>query len=261
MSDESDSIDRFSPRAGEYDRHRPDYPDALFEHLESRGLVELGTRVADVGAGTGIFSEQLIGRGAEVWAVEPNAAMRTLAENRLQSRSQFHAVPADAEDTRLDDASVELVTAAQAFHWFDAEAAGEEFRRILRPPKRVALVWNIRDVDATPFTEAFEECVAAHGIDYEDVYARYDRYVDSLREFFGGDGEQGVYTHRSFEHRQTLGQTDLLGLVGSFSYMPRPSDEGFEEMIADFQALFDEHVREGTVELRYETQLFFGTLD
>lgn len=258
---QSDSVDRFSPRAGEYTRHRPDYPDEALDYLESRGIIDLGTEVADVGAGTGIFTEQLIARGCKVWAVEPNAAMRTLAENDLQSRNMFHSVPADAEDIRMDDDSVDVVTVAQALHWFDIEAAREEFRRILRSPKRVVLLWNIRKFDANPFMEDFEDVVAEYGIDYEDVYERYDKYVDSLDEFFGGDESDGVYTHRTFDHIQPLDRQGLLGLVTSFSYMPRPSDDGFDEMVSDIQGVFDDHAEGGEVEMLYDTEMFFGTLD
>mgnify|MGYP006306543733 CR=1 FL=1 len=123
------SVERFSSRAAEYSRHRPSYPQAALDRLEQEGWVEIGTKVADVGSGTGIFSEQLMGKGCRVWAIEPSSEMRGIAEGTLGSRSQFHSVTGDAGSIPLDDDSVDLVCAAQAFHWFDVEAARRERER------------------------------------------------------------------------------------------------------------------------------------
>ncbi|MFB6351839.1 MAG: class I SAM-dependent methyltransferase [Bradymonadaceae bacterium] len=248
-------LKRFSPRAAEYTRHRPEYPPALLDFLEEQGWIGIGTEVADVGAGTGIFTEQLIGKGCEVWAVEPNGAMLSMAQNRLQSRSQFHGVPADAEDIRMDDRTVDLVCVAQALHWFDLEAARSEFERILRKPERVALLWNIRDREASPFMAGFEDLIAEYGIDYEAVYERFDDYIGDLDNFFGDS-----YDHRTFDHPQTVGEQDLIGLVTSYSYMPRPNNENFDEMIESLRELFADHADGGTVDIQYDTELYYGLL-
>jgi len=255
--DQRDSVRRFSPRAAEYTRHRPAYPRELLDFLGGEGWVGMGTKVADVGAGTGIFTEQLIGKGCEVWAVEPNGAMLTLAQTRLQSRHQFHGVPADAEDIRIDDETVELVTAAQAFHWFDLEAARSEFDRILQPPGRVALIWNIRDPEASPFMEALEDLIAEYGVDYEAVYDQFDDYIDRLDAFFG---DSSSYDHRTVDHTQTVDRQGLIGLVTSFSYMPRPNDDDFDAMIEELQTVFDDHADGGTVDVWYDTELYYGRL-
>ena len=254
-----DSTDRFSARAAEYTRHRPNYPQALLDFLEGEGWIGIGTQVADVGAGTGIFTEQLIGKGCEVWAVEPNGAMLSMAETRLQGRNQFHAVPADAEDIRIDDGSVDLVTAVQAFHWFDLEAARSEFTRILRSPKRVALVWSVRDPEASPFMEAFDDILQQHALEYDEVFDRLDARLAELDDFFGGT-EGDAYRHRTFDYTQTVGLQGLFGLVTSFSYMPRPNDDAFDAVIADLQDLFDDYADGGSVDIEYDTELYYGVL-
>lgn len=258
--EQMDSVDRFSARAGEYMRHRPEYPQAALDFLEEQDYLGMGTKVADVGSGTSIFTRQLIGKGCEVWAVEPNAAMRTLAETQLGERAMFHSVPADAEDTRLDDGSVELVTAAQAFHWFDAEAAREEFSRILQSPKRVAFLWNIRDREGSPFMEALEDVIRTHGENYDEIVGGYERHVEKLEAFFGGTRAEGAFDHRTFEHSQTVDEHGLLGLVTSFSYMPRPNDEGFDAMVEALREVFADHAEAGSVEIQYLTELYYGTL-
>lgn len=259
--DELESVRRFSPRAGEYARHRPDYPRELFEDLERRGYLEIGTKVADVGSGTGIFTEQLIGKGCEVWAIEPNGAMRSIAETQLMTRNQFHSLTGDASNIPLGDDSVELVTAAQAFHWFDTAGARSEFERILRPPNRVALVWNIRDREASAFMESLEALLDEHGEDYEEVRDAYENQIGRLDSFFDGTRGDGAYELRTFSHRQSVGLHGLLGLVNSFSYMPSPGADEFNAAVEDLEDLFAAHADGGSVELVYETRLFFGTLD
>ncbi|HSH75785.1 MAG TPA: class I SAM-dependent methyltransferase, partial [Longimicrobiales bacterium] len=107
--------------------------------------------VADVGSGTGIATELFLRHGNTVFAVEPNEAMRRAAERRLGGHPGFRSVSGAAERTGLPPGTLDLVVAAQAFHWFDAEAAREEFARVLRKPRRLALIWNTRDKEATAF--------------------------------------------------------------------------------------------------------------
>lgn len=254
------SVRRFSSRAGEYARHRPSYPTAALDKLETVGYLELGTSVADVGSGTGIFAEQLIGRGCEVWAVEPNGAMRTIAETSLGDRHQFHSVAGDAADIPLDDDSVELVSAAQAFHWFEPDAAREEFLRISQPPHRVALLWNIRDPHGSAFMEALEDVLDEYGVDYGHVVGNYHEQVEQMEPFFGGSEGDGAYHHRTFDHVQPLDLQGLIGLITSFSYMPRSGADGFEASIEALRALHEEYADDGSVEIVYDTQLYFGEI-
>lgn len=128
----------FDGVAAEYERSRPGYPEAAVEWI-----VPAGARDAlDLGAGTGKLTEPLLARGLRVAAVEPLAAMRAVIEDRLPAAT---ALAGSAEEIPLPDASVDLVTVAQAWHWLDAERASAEIARVLRPGGRLALVWNRRD--------------------------------------------------------------------------------------------------------------------
>ena len=152
--------DRFTGRAGAYAAGRPGYPaasiDVLFEGLgDPREVV-----AADLGAGTGISSRLLAERGATVLALEPNAAMREAA----QPHARVQWLPGTAEATGLGEASIDLVTAFQAFHWFDHARALREMVRILRPGGRAAVVYNERD-ERDPFTAAYGELGAQYQTD------------------------------------------------------------------------------------------------
>lgn len=251
----TDPTRRFSGRVRDYDRWRPGYPRGILDRIAGEGLLPPGVVVADVGAGTGRLTRLLLDRGARVIAVEPNAEMRAACERRLGGREGFRAVDGRAEATGLDDGCVDLVTAAQAAHWFDLEASRREFRRILRPGGSVALIWNLRRSGATPFMAAYEALLREHGTDYERVaHDGLDRA--SLDRFFGA----GRYGSGSLPNRQVLDREGLRGRVLSASYVPAPGEDGHEALIAALDALFDAHARDGLVRLDYDTCLHLGAL-
>src|SRR5262249_648330 len=145
-----DPTSRFGARVDDYVKARPSYPAGLLAVLARECGLDKKSIVADLGSGTGIFTRLLLESGATVYAVEPNDEMRAAAERDLASE-RFHSVRGRAEATTLPDASIDLATAAQAFHWFDVEATRRELVRILRPAGLAVLVWNDRDAQATPF--------------------------------------------------------------------------------------------------------------
>src|SRR5207249_4322865 len=115
------ATERFSSRVEDYVRSRPSYPSAAIDLLASRCGLSPAAVVADIGSGTGILTELLLASGAQVIGVEPNDAMRAAAEARLGARARFRSVKGTAEATTLPPASIDLLVAGQAFHWFDVE--------------------------------------------------------------------------------------------------------------------------------------------
>src|SRR5690606_36616857 len=155
LSQPNDPRTRFSGCAGDYAGWRPRYPAGLIPRLRDAIGLRPEHIIADVGAGTGISAEPFLENGNTVYAVEPNAEMRRAAEARFARYPGFHSVDGAAEATGLPDAGVDVILAAQAFHWFDRARAREEFRRILRTPGWLVLAWNTRRTDGTPFLRAF----------------------------------------------------------------------------------------------------------
>ena len=139
--------DRFTSKADIYKKYRPTYPTELIDYLYAQAGFSKESIVADIGSGTGIFSRLLLERGNRVYCVEPNGDMRQTAEKDLSSFENFYTVGAPAENTGLLERSVDFVTAAQAFHWFDRQRFKSECRRILKDCGKVLLVWNIRDYE------------------------------------------------------------------------------------------------------------------
>src|SRR6266536_1302519 len=136
----ADAKQRFSNRVADYARYRPGYPPAVLDLLRSECNLRPGHVIADIGAGTGLLAELFLKNGNRVFGVEPNREMREAGERLLADYPQYTSVDGIAEATTLADASVDIITAGQAFHWFDREKARAEFARILRPSGWVALV-------------------------------------------------------------------------------------------------------------------------
>ena len=162
----TDPTRRFSSRVDNYIKYRPGYPSAVIDTLASEcGLTEQ-LIVADVGSGTGILSELFLKHGNPVFGVEPNREMREAGERRLKQYPNFTSVNGTAEATTLPDRSMDFITAGQAFHWFDRIQTRKEFTRILKGGGWVALIWNDRHIDTSPFLCAYEDLLRQYGIDY-----------------------------------------------------------------------------------------------
>lgn len=245
-----DPTTRFSDRVADYVLHRPGYPEALFDGLD----LAPGAVVADIGAGTGLSSAPFLDRECEVWAVEPNAAMRAAAVQHLGGRRGFRCLGGSAEATTLPDAAVDWVSVAQAFHWFDRSAARAEFRRILRPAGRVVLFWNVRQVVGSEFLVGYEDLLARHALDYREVdHRNVGRAV--LEEFFGG-----AFESRAYRHTQAFDLDGLAGRLRSSSYTPPPDHPGHDAMMAELARLFRRTQHKGTVAMEYVTEAHLGAL-
>jgi ubiquinone/menaquinone biosynthesis C-methylase UbiE len=250
----TNGITRFSSRAEAYAKYRPDYPSGLVKTLESECRLTTDSVVADVGSGTGILTELLLKNGYRVFGIEPNEAMRVFAEETLRDYRQFQSVDGSAEATALSDDSVDIVIAAQAFHWFDREKTKREFRRILKANGWVALIWNERRLDSTPFLRAYEDLLLQYGTDYHEV--RHENVAVKLAEFFSPDEFKLV----NLDNVQHFNLAAFQGRVASASYTPERGDPNFEAMATGLKRIFDEHNRDGTVTFEYDTRIYYGHL-
>lgn len=250
----ADSVNRFNSRVENYAKFRPTYPNLILDLLATEcGLTE-SSIVADVGSGTGIFSELLLRNGNPVSGVEPNAQMRSSAENLLSQYQLFRSIEGSAEATTLDPDTFDFVTAAQSFHWFDRTRARAEFARILKPNGWVVLIWNERRLNSTPFLRAYEQLLLKYGTDYQNI--RHENVSGEIAGFFSRQG----FWFKSFENIQTFNLEGLLGRTLSSSYIPEPGDPTFDLMIASLRDVFDKHQQRGTVAFEYDTKTYYGQL-
>jgi ubiquinone/menaquinone biosynthesis C-methylase UbiE len=252
------STQRFSSRVEYYVKARPKYPNAMLRFFQNDlGLSPIHS-IADVGSGTGFLTELFVRNGNLTYAVEPNAPMREAAEVYLKDWQNFHSVDGTAEATTLADHSIDFVTAGQAFHWFNPELAAKEFQRILKPGGLVALIWNERLTDASPFMQQFHQLIETYRDKGELGRARLGDNVntENIRQFFGASG----FKIAKFENPQTLDREGLIDRIVSSSYMPLPSDPRYEDLLKEAKSLFDVHQQSQTVQILHETRLYYGKI-
>jgi len=208
--------------------------------------------VADIASGTGIFTRLLLENGGRVFGVEPNADMRQAGEEYLAEFPNFTSVSGTAEQTGLPDHSVDLVTAAQAAHWFDREKALREFQRILRPGGYLALLWNDRRLDSTAFDREYEQMLLDYGTDYPEV----KRLDNETGKFFGSF----KCDLRVLPNFQDFDYEALKGRLLSSSYAPQIGHPSHVPMLAELRRIFDAYQHGGLVRMEYDTKLYFGQL-
>jgi SAM-dependent methyltransferase len=245
---------RFSSRVDHYLRYRPGYPPELLDLLKNECGLTPESIVADIASGTGIFTRLLLENGNRVFGVEPNAEMRRAGEQFLTGYPRFVSVAGAAEATTLPDHSIDIVTAAQAAHWFDRPKARREFARILKPGGWAVLIWNERQTDATPFLRAYEKLLLTYGTDYKEV--RHERTTAEIDGFFA----PSPFQERAFEMGQAFDYPGLEGRLLSSSYTPLPEHPNYDPMLRELRRIFAEHELDGQVTLLYTTRAFYGHL-
>jgi len=268
LSGARDPTKRFSERVNDYVKYRPSYP------LESLAVVrkELADAkvIADIGSGTGIFSELLLKviYDGEVPAktsikknligIEPNKEMREAGETMLKPWIEvgaFQSLDATAEQTTLPDHSVDVISVAQAFHWFRPKESHIEFNRILKPGGLVILIWNERLVSQinSEFMIEHEVLMKKYAAEYEKVH--YKNLVDETRfnMFFTG----GFKIH-SCDNHQLFDLEGLKGRVESSSYCPAKGDPNYDPLIKGLESLFEKNQKDGKIRFDYTTNLYYG---
>jgi SAM-dependent methyltransferase len=251
----ADSKQRFSSRVADYVRYRPGYPLALVDLLRRECGLSPRHVVADVGSGTGLLGKIFLDHGNRVIGVEPNAEMRAAGDDLLAGYAAFSSVAGSAEATTLAESSVDFVTAAQAFHWFEPAAARAEFARILRPGGWVVVAWNDRRIAETAFGRAYEALLVRYGSDYTQVKDAYPEAED-MEAFFG----PGNFARRELENFQEFDLEGLQGRLRSSSYAPREGHPNHEPMMAALRDLFSASQNAGRVRMDYTTQIYLGRL-
>ena len=253
MKTRPDSTLCFSNRVPDYQRARPSYPTGLITLLRDEIGLGPGCTVADVGSGTGILTGLLLDTGSRVIGVEPNDAMREAAEGLLGQHSEFQSVAGTAEDTGLPTDSVGVVTAAQAFHWFDVEKTSREFWRILRRAGAVALIWNHRHSGGNTFLRAYERFLEEWGRGYTDIRTSWEAEA-SVARFFG----QEEILHRRFPNEQVLDCEEFEARFLSSSYAPSRDGAKGPAALSALRRLFHDHSVDGTVRMTYDAQVYYG---
>ena len=244
--------DVFTGKAEVYAKYRPSYAEKFIEHLYTEVGFKNSSIIADVGSGTGIFSKILLKKGSTVYLIEPNKDMHERAKNSLTEYQNCFCVNSSAEKIELKDKSVDFVTAAQAFHWFDRELFKGECKRILRPGGKVVLTWNSRITDS-PLVMENDEINRRHCADYKGFSAG-NNLVDSeeYKQFFKN------VDYREFKNNLYFSNENFIGRNLSSSYAPKPDTVEYKLYTSELNKLFNKYEQSGKVLMPNITISYIG---
>ncbi|MBC8527876.1 class I SAM-dependent methyltransferase [Christensenellaceae bacterium NSJ-44] len=244
----------FEGKAACYAAGRKGYAQEVYDFIASQAPAGEYPVAADMGSGTGLFAQGLLERGYAVLGVEPLAQMREMAQDRLGSMVRYRAIPQSAEQTGLDSGSIDLITAASAFHWFDWDRVRREWARILRPGGKVFVIQNYR-VYEDELTKAQHAVCARYGKHFTSLNHGYEKVASGCEMFFA---DKPTRVDIAFDQIYTAEQFIARGL--SSSYAPAPGEDGYEGYREGLQRSFERFEEGGRVTMRNRTAIWCGTL-
>lgn len=237
-----------------YTSFRPSYPRGVIEVLRKEIGFSWEWSVADMGSGTGILSRLFLENGNIVKCVEPNDEMREMSVRNLKDLKGVQFIKGTGENSGLPDCSVDLVSCGQSFHWMDPQLAQQEFKRILREEKWVALIWNDRVMDPETFTGRYESVVRRYSREYHSSGSTV-LDLEDFESFFKGN-----FKKFEFPNLQKMTLDAVIGRYRSASYAIDSSDPSYVNLTGDFSKIFKQFEVKGKVEMTYLTKLFLGNL-
>lgn len=247
-----DSVQRFDGRADVYAMGRPSYASEFIESLYTQFGFSNSSVIADIGSGTGKFAKQLIERGSFVHCVEPNEDMRNAAVKYLKQYDNFDVVNGTETNTLLSDCSVDFVTVAQAFHWFDTVLFAEECKRILKPDGKVFLIWNRRDLSSEVNRRCFEIC-SLYCQNFKGFTGGMTKDSNRIKEFFNNN-----YQYAEFDNPLFYDKEKFISRCLSSSYSLKKGDSRYEEYISELEEVFEQYSENGILNMKNKTVAYFG---
>ena len=241
----------YSSKAEKYARYRWEYASRAVEAIFTTAGLSGDSIVADIGAGSGILTRQFAGRVQCVIAVEPNPEMRREAEKRLPLSPSCLLVDGSGEHTGLAERSVDLITAAQAIHWMEGEAARKEFLRILKPGGWLAILRNYPT--RSDLNQAIDEIsTLENGVD--DSTAPKQPAKQPPEFFYAG----GSFQKLSFPFSYEQSWEEFLGALISASFMPDEDHPLYPNLERAARGVFARFSSEGRLQGEGATELYIG---
>jgi len=244
--------EKFTGKADLYTKNRTGYPTELVDYLYSEAGFTPTSKIADIGAGTGKLSELLLLRGSSVVCVEPNPDMIDVAKQELSRFEKCSFIEAPAENTCIEENSVDFITVAQAIHWFDHEKFKNECKRILRKNGKIVIIWYERDLSAEQII-ANENVRERFFLNYKPVSEKMEDSINFFKDDFCDIKE--------FNEVQIVDEDGFIGSNLSSSYAPKASDEKYEEFKTELKKVFDKYSKDGKFAMPYIIRCYIVKCD
>jgi ubiquinone/menaquinone biosynthesis C-methylase UbiE len=249
-----DSVGRFSSKAERYARYRWGFaPEAIQAIFDNTGLQPQAV-AADIGAGTGLLTRELVGKVAGLYAIEPNEHMLEIARQILKPYPSVICIEARSEATTLPGQSVDLITVGQAIHWFEPHATLKEFQRILKPDGWLAILFHIH-IDEVLYKAMQAVCIPENG--WDTTPSPKPLYGDSHTDFYFGLGN-GTKMH--FPQTWQESWDEFIGGMLSDSHAPDDTQPAFPKFVSSVRRIFDEFNDKGYIHANGGTDLVLGRL-
>ena len=244
----------FSGKNEVYSKSRPDYPQGLIDFLFENFIKEESV-IADIGAGTGIFTKQLSKLNNIIFAVEPNDDMFSSLKENLKDYKNIEILKGSAENLPLPDKSINFICAAQAFHWFDKEKFKNECTRVLKENGFVALLWNVRD-ESTDLVKEIDLINRKYCKNYKGFSSGLKIEKESFCDFFEGD-----FIAKNFRNDIPFTKENFIKRNLSSSFSPKETDENYLPFINELKKLAERYETNGIVTLPNITKCFIGKVN
>jgi ubiquinone/menaquinone biosynthesis C-methylase UbiE len=248
--------ERYSSKIEDYAKYRPDFPVEIIEFLYSNDIINNNSVITDIGSGTGRFTRLLLEKGNRVYGVEQNDEMRAKAEVLLSQFSNFISIAGSAEKTGLEDKSFDLITVAQAFHWFNKEKCILEFKRIIKENGKVFIVWDDFVGNYNDFSMEYRNVLSKYrNVEPENKGKRLSR-AEMVYDFF----RDNKYETLTFTHELYQNFDGIKGGALSASFAPKPEEENYKPFIHELQRVFERYQNNGKVCTAFRSICYLGEI-
>lgn len=249
------SDNKFNGKGNSYSKYRPSYPKEYIDYLVKENNLNKYSKVFDVGAGTGILSEILAKRGLNVTAVEPNLDMAVFIQDLTKEYLNLNFINTLAEDISYNKKDVDLITVAQAFHWFDINKFNKQCKNILKDSGKVALLWNVRDENDKIIKESFDICKRLCE-KFQGFSGGIGDNIDNIKNFFKDE----KYNYAEFENNLEYDIEMFIGRNISASYAPNEGDKNYKIFIDELTDLFNRYKKNEKVIIKNKVKSYIGSI-
>lgn len=253
MEENDMKYDKFTAKADIYDKYRPKYSKDFIDYLYQYLALPTNAVIADIGAGTGILSEEFLKRGSNVICVEPNKKILEQAKGKLQHYKNVSFINETAESTNIKDMSIDVVTVGQAFHWFDEKKFLKECKRILVDKGTVVLAWNVSNSE-DPINREISHLNYIYAENYNGYNAR-DKESNIEYSYFFKDGKMEIHF---FENNLLLDKEEFIGRCLSRSYAPNPGDVNYDKYVNCLSDMFNNYSENKKIKIKNKTKCILG---